>query len=554
MRNSTFPKIFFVSALFFLIGQLTAQSPEFTRDDTLRGSITPERAWWDLTFYDLKVKVNPADKSISGSNTIYYKVLTTSNVLQFDLQSPLRVERVEQDGEALDVRQTDKNACFVTLKKEQPVGSRQSLTIWYSGQPREAVHAPWDGGFSWSQDSKGQPFVATSCQGLGASVWWPCKDHMYDEPDSQAISITAPKGLMDVSNGRLRRTTVNADGTSTYDWFVSKPINNYGVNVNIANYVHFGETYAGEKGPLTLDYYVLPQNLDKAKSQFKQVPMMLKALEHWFGPYPFYEDGYKLVEVPYLGMEHQSSVTYGNGYRNGYLGTDLSGTGWGKKFDFIIIHESAHEWFANNITYKDIADMWIHEGFANYSEGLYTEYHYGKAAGAAYTRGVRSNIENRKPIIGHYDVNSEGSLDMYYKGGNLLHTIRQIVNDDEKWRSILRGLGRDFYHQVVTTEQVEGYISKGAGRDLHKVFDQYLRNTNIPVLQYRLKKGKVEYRWSNCVDGFDMPVQVTLKADQFSMIYPTTEWKSSACKLGKKGKFVVNEDFYVFSEMVGNGG
>ncbi|MCC6280624.1 MAG: M1 family metallopeptidase [Saprospiraceae bacterium] len=554
MRNSTFPKIFFVSALFFLIGQLTAQSPEFTRDDTLRGSITPERAWWDLTFYDLKVKVNPADKSISGSNTIYYKVLTTSNVLQFDLQSPLRVERVEQDGEALDVRQTDKNACFVTLKKEQPVGSRQSLTIWYSGQPREAVHAPWDGGFSWSQDSKGQPFVATSCQGLGASVWWPCKDHMYDEPDSQAISITAPKGLMDVSNGRLRRTTVNADGTSTYDWFVSKPINNYGVNVNIANYVHFGETYAGEKGPLTLDYYVLPQNLDKAKSQFKQVPMMLKALEHWFGPYPFYEDGYKLVEVPYLGMEHQSSVTYGNGYRNGYLGTDLSGTGWGKKFDFIIIHESAHEWFANNITYKDIADMWIHEGFANYSEGLYTEYHYGKAAGAAYTRGVRSNIENRKPIIGHYDVNSEGSLDMYYKGGNLLHTIRQIVNDDEKWRSILRGLGRDFNHQVVTTEQVENYISKGAGRDLHKVFDQYLRNTNIPVLQYRLKKGKVEYRWSNCVDGFDMPVQVTLKADQFSMIYPTTEWKSSACKLGKKGKFVVNEDFYVFSEMVGNGG
>ena len=554
MRNSTFPKIFFVSALFFLIGQLTAQSPEFTRDDTLRGSITPERAWWDLTFYDLKVKVNPADKSISGSNTIYYKVLTTSNVLQFDLQSPLRVERVEQDGEALDVRQTDKNACFVTLKKEQPVGSRQSLTIWYSGQPREAVHAPWDGGFSWSQDSKGQPFVATSCQGLGASVWWPCKDHMYDEPDSQAISITAPKGLMDVSNGRLRRTTVNADGTSTYDWFVSKPINNYGVNVNIANYVHFGETYAGEKGPLTLDYYVLPQNLDKAKSQFKQVPMMLKALEHWFGPYPFYEDGYKLVEVPYLGMEHQSSVTYGNGYRNGYLGTDLSGTGWGKKFDFIIIHESAHEWFANNITYKDIADMWIHEGFANYSEGLYTEYHYGKAAGAAYTRGVRSSIENRKPIIGHYDVNSEGSLDMYYKGGNLLHTIRQIVNDDEKWRSILRGLGRDFNHQVVTTEQVENYISKGAGRDLHKVFDQYLRNTNIPVLQYRLKKGKVEYRWSNCVDGFDMPVQVTLKADQFSMIYPTTEWKSSACKLGKKGKFVVNEDFYVFSEMVGNGG
>ncbi len=554
MRSSIFPKMFFIPALVFLMGQLTAQTPEFTRDDTLRGSITPQRAWWDLTFYDLKVKVSPADKSISGSNTIYYKVLTPSNLLQFDLQPPLRVERVEQDGQQLDVRQTDKNACFVTLTKEQPVGSRQSLTIWYSGQPREAVHAPWDGGFSWSQDSKGKPFVATSCQGLGASIWWPCKDHMYDEPDSQAISITVPKGLVDVSNGRLRRTTVNPDSTTTFEWFVSSPINNYGVNVNIANYVHFSETYAGEKGPLTLDYYVLPQNLDKAKSQFKQAPMMLNALEYWFGPYPFYEDGYKLVEAPYLGMEHQSSVTYGNGYRNGYLGTDLSGTGWGKKFDFIIIHESAHEWFANSITYRDIADMWIHEGFANYSEGLYTEYHYGKEAGAAYTRGVRMHIENRKPVIGYYNVNSEGSPDMYYKGGNMLHTIRQIVNDDEKWRSILRGLGSNFYHQVVTTEQVEAYISKGAGRNLQKVFDQYLRNTNIPVLQYRLKKGKVEYRWSNCVEGFDMPVKVTLKTDEFSMIYPTTEWKNSACKLGKKGKFVVNEDFYVFSEMVGNGG
>lgn len=548
MRTGIYSCLLLITVLLFSAKKMAAQTPEFTHDDTLRGSITPQRAWWDLTFYDLKVKVNPAEKSISGSNTIYYKVLNPNNLLQIDLQPPLRIDRVEQEGRVLEVQQAGTNAWFVKIQKQQQVGSQQSLTVWYSGHPREAIHAPWDGGFSWSKDEKGQPFVATSCQGLGASVWWPCKDHMYDEPDSQAISITVPKGLMDVSNGRLRNTKVNEDGTTTYEWFVSQPINNYGVNVNIANYTHWSETYPGEKGPLTMDYYVLPQNLDKAKKQFKQAPMMMKALEHWFGPYPFYEDGFKLVEVPYLGMEHQSSVTYGNRYLNGYLGVDQSGTGWGRKFDFIIIHESAHEWFANSITYKDIADMWIHEAFANYSEGLYTEYYHGKQAGAEYTRGVRSHIENRSPVIGKYDVNREGSLDMYYKGGNLLHTIRQIVNDDEKWRSILRGLSKDFYHTVVTTQQVENYISQHAGRNLQKVFDQYLRHTDIPILQYRLKKEKVEYRWINCVDGFDMPLQVTLKPGKFEMVYPTTEWKSSPCKLGKKGKFEVNPDFYVFWE------
>lgn len=522
-----------------------AQAPAFTHDDTLRGSITPQRIWWDLTFYDLKVKVNPANKSISGSNEIRYKVLTANQELQIDLQPPLVLERAEQDGQTLDVKKAGKNAYFIQLKKPQPVGSRQALTVWYSGVPKEAVNAPWDGGFSWSKDEAGKPFVATSCQGLGASVWWPCKDHSYDEPDSQAIAITVPNGLMDVSNGRLRRTIENSDGTRTFQWFVSNPLNNYGVNVNIADYVHFEDSYAGEKGALSLNYYVLPANLDKAKTQFQQVKLMLKAFEHWFGPYPFYEDGYKLVEVPYLGMEHQSSVTYGNHYRNGYLGMDLSKTGWGLKWDFIIVHESGHEWFANNITYRDIADMWVHESFTNYSEGLYTEYHFGKAAGAAYILGCRALIENRSPIVGIYGVNSEGSTDMYYKGSNMLHTIRQIVDNDEKWRSMLRGLNRDFYHQTVDGSQVESYIIQQSGKKIQKVFDQYLRHTAIPVLEYRLKKGQVEYRWTNCIEGFDMPVKATLSKGKYEFIYPTTEWKTSPCKLSKKGSFGVDENFYV---------
>lgn len=549
LHTMTASKPLVLSAFFLLVAQFAyPQMPVFTKDDTLRGTITPERAWWDLTFYKLTLSVNPSEKSIAGSNEIHYKVLSPKRQLQIDLQPPLVLERAEQDGEPLEVVRQGKNAYFVELKKEQPIGSRQSLTVWYSGKPRVAVNAPWDGGFSWSKDDKGQPFVATSCQGLGASVWWPCKDHAYDEPDSQAIIVTVPNGLMDVSNGRLRRATDNGDGTRTFEWFVSNPINNYGVNVNIADYTHFADTFHGEKGVLTLDYYVLPKNLEKAQKQFQQVKPMLRAFEHWFGPYPFYEDGYKLVEAPYLGMEHQSSVTYGNQYLNGYLGMDLSGTGWGKKWDFIIIHESGHEWFANNITYRDIADMWVHESFTNYSEGLYTEYHYGKAAGAEYIRGTRRMIENKSTIVGIYGVNHEGSSDMYYKGGNMLHTIRQVVDNDAQWRSILRGLNRDFYHQTVDGTQVEAYIIKHSGKPLQKVFDQYLRTTDIPVLEYRLKKGKVEYRWTNCVEGFDMPLKVALSPKKFEFIHPTTEWKSSPCKLGKKDELVVDEEFYVFSK------
>lgn len=523
----------------------SAQTPVFTKDDTLRGSITDQRAWWDLTFYHLKVNIDPAKRSIAGSNEIRYTVLIPGNIMQIDLQPPLRLEKAEQDGQALSITQQGRNAYFIELKKAQPKGSKQSLTVWYSGIPQEARNAPWDGGFSWKTDENGKTFAATSCQGLGASVWWPCKDHAYDEPDSQAITVTVPKDLTDVSNGRLRKVTDNGDGTRTFDWFVSNPINNYGVNVNIANYTHFADTFQGAKGVLSLDYYVLPQDLEKAKVQFQQVKLMLRAFEHWFGPYPFYEDGYKLVQVPYLGMEHQSSVTYGNRFLNGYLGRDLSGTGWGLKWDFIIIHESGHEWFANNITYRDIADMWVHESFTNYSEGLYTEYHFGKEAGAAYIRGTRASIGNRAPIIGHYGVNSQGSGDMYPKGGNMLHTIRQVIDNDQKWLAILRGLNLDYYHQTVYGSQIEAYISRVSGKKLDKVFDQYLRNTEIPVLEYQIKKGKLKYRWVNCVEGFDMPVKVTLVTGKYSFIYPTTQWKSTRCSLPNKDDFQVDENFYV---------
>ena len=532
-------------SLFFLLatfGSLTAQS--FTRQDTLRGSITPERAWWDLTYYDLQVSVDPEKRSISGSNTIRYRVLEAADRMQIDLQEPLELKNALQDGMELPLER-EGNAYFIQLSKPQTPGAVEEVVVQYAGTPREAIRAPWDGGFSWRTDSNGLPFVATSCQGLGASVWWPNKDHMYDEVDSMAIRVTVPKPLTDVSNGRLRKVT-ETDSTRTFHWFVSNPINNYGVNVNIADYAHFEDTYEGEKGTLDLGYYVLPENLEKARVQFRQVPMMLEAFEHWFGPYPFYEDSFKLVEVPYLGMEHQSSVTYGNGYKNGYRGTDLSGSGWGMKFDFIIIHEAGHEWFANSITNRDIADMWIHEGFTAYSENLYLDYHFGTEAAAAYVIGTRSRIKNDRPIIGPYGVNKEGSGDMYYKGSNLLHTLRQLVEDDALWRKILRGLNETFYHQTVTTGQIEDYLSEQSGKDLQAFFDQYLRTTMIPTLEYRWDGSILHYRYTEIVDGFDMPIRV-LMDEKPQWIYPTAQWKEK--EFGSQPEtFRLDPNFYVIAK------
>lgn len=539
--------IFFLFLLFNGVkaqGLLQQKVEVFTRQDSLRGSITKERAWWDVKNYHLDIKVNPVDSTITGSNTIGYKVLQEYKLMQIDLQNPMEIYKVIQDGKELKYKR-EGNAFFIELIAPQRTGTTKELTVFYGGKPKVAINPPWDGGISWEKDSNRKLFIASSCQGLGASVWWPNKDHMYDEVENMRISINAPKNLIAVSNGRLQSVKQMKDGTKTYNWYVSNPINNYGVNINIGDYVSFSEKFKGEKGDLDCTYYVLKDNLSKAKKQFQDVPKMLKAFEYWFGSYPFYEDSYKLVEAPYLGMEHQSSITYGNGFQNGYRGRDLSGTGWGLKFDFIIIHESGHEWFANSITNKDIADMWIHESFTNYSESLFVEYYYGKEAGFEYVRGTRKGIDNDKPIIGHYDVNSEGSSDMYPKGGNMLHTLRQIVNNDEKWREILRGLNSTFYHQTVTTKQIEDYLSNATGVNLTAFFNQYLRDTRIPTLEYFFKKGFINFRWTNCVSGFDMPVKVTLNGAE-QVLAPKTEWKNIATKTENQ-KLDVNRNFYVAS-------
>lgn len=545
-------KILLISfTILLFIGKTKAQGlfnkkGNFTAQDTLRGSITPERIWWDLTYYHLDIKVHPDEKFIKGKNTIKYTVLKEHQSLQIDLQAPLKIIKATQNGKELKVIHKG-NAHFIQLIKKQKIGETESVIVYYEGNPKEAIRAPWDGGFSWKKDKNGNHFVATSCQGLGASVWWPCKDHMYDEVESMDISVTVPKNLMDVSNGRLKNVIDNGK-TKTYNWYVSNPINNYGVNVNIGDYVHFSEKFPGEKGDLDMDYYVLKYNLEKAKKQFKDAPKMMKAFEHWFGPYPFYEDGFKLVEVPYLGMEHQSSVTYGNKFKNGYLGRDLSGTGWGLKFDFIIIHEAGHEWFANNITYKDAADMWIHESFTNYSESLFLDYYYGKKAASEYVIGLRNSIANKEPIIGQYHVNNEGSSDMYNKGGNMLHTLRQMVDNDKKWRHILRKINKTFYHKTVTTQQIEDFLSKETGINLNYFFDQYLRDIRIPTLTYKIENNALKYKWTNVVASFDMPIRVSFNNKNI-VLKPSGNWKTLK-EDSKIKNFTIDENFYVYKEEI----
>ena len=530
-----------MTRFFFLIGlclitsnvlaQLNSQSKSYTYQDTLRGSLGKERTWWDVTHYAVSVEPDFEKKHISGKVDIQFKVIGNGEQMQIDLQAPMQLDKAMLGNSELKYTRNG-NVFFVQVDKNLPIGSDQQLSLVYSGNVQVAVRPPWDGGWIFSKDKLGRPWMSVACQGLGASVWFPCKDHQGDEPDNGAtLKINAPDSLVAVGNGRLKSKQSAKLGYTTWEWEVKNPINNYNIIPYIGKYVSFAETYPGEKGKLDCDYWVLDYNVDKAKKQFQQVPQMLKAFEHWFGPYPFYEDGFKLVESPHLGMEHQSAVAYGNGYQNGYRGRDLSGSGWGLKWDFIIIHESGHEWFGNNITTNEVADMWVHEGFTNYSETIFTNYHYGKEAGDAYVQGTRNLIENAFPIIGKYGVNEEGSGDMYYKGGNLVHFVRQLFDDDEKFRAALREMNKRFYHKITTSAEVEKFWSEQVGRDLAPLFEQYLRNVKVPTLEILKQGNKIKYRWSDCQANFNAPIRVFVDGNA-TWLYPTNSWKEY--KINKK--------------------
>lgn len=593
----------------FLAGaQLNHRKNKFTKEDSLRGSLNENRDWWDVIRYDLEVEPDFESKSLAAKTSIYFKKIKPVKLMQLDLQQPLIVDAIFATYEVIVVKDSadrrisyrekrstplpfSQNKNVVLVKFDSTLFDRQttwlfnenmmSVVVHYHGVPKEAKNAPWDGGWIWKKDSLGRPWMSVAVQGLGASAWYPCKDHQSDEPDDGAsLTVIVPDSLTAVANGKLTRfndkklsysfndtaTYFPKPGKSLFRWEVKSKINNYNIVPSIGKYVNYSDTLLGktdllltssslygkidtipqDQSTLELSYWVLDYNLERAKQQFGQVKSMLRCFEYWFGPYPFYVDDYKLVESPHLGMEHQSAIAYGNKYRNGYWGKDLSGSGWGSKWDFIIVHESAHEWFGNNITSKDIADMWIHEGFTSYSETLYTEYLFGKQAGDEYNYGIRKLIDNDKPIIGPYGVNEEGSGDMYYKASNMINIIRKVINNDTLFRNIFRGMNQEaFWHQTVTTQQVESYIIKRSGIDFQKLFDQYLRTTQIPRLEFYFGKGNrtVYYRWANCIGGFDLPLVINNKR------YPiTTKWKSSPItkdELRSWGKNDIEKLYYI---------
>ena len=552
--KSTFLFLIFYSFCINTFSQLGDKKNVFTHADTVRGSNGMYRQKWDVLHYDITVEPDYNNKTIVGKNTMQFYD-NGAQLMQIDLQEPMILDSVMDKGIPYKFRR-EGNVYWLEYRDSSAIykiiAGIRSLTFYFHGKPREAIRPPWDGGWIWKSDKNNNPWMTVACQGLGASVWYPCKDIQSDKPDSGAtLNMIVPDSLVAIGNGRLTDKKQMANGKMLYTYNVKNTINNYCIVPYIGRYVNFSEKYPGLNGSLDMNYWVIDYNLEKAKKQFTDAPKMMKAFEYWFGPYPFYEDGYQLIEAPHLGMEHQSAVAYGNGFKMGYTGKDLSGTGEGLKWDFIIVHESGHEWFANSICTKDIADMWVHEGFTNYSESLFTEYYWGKKAGERYVEGIRKNIENDVPIIGPYGVNKEGSSDMYYKGANMIHLIRQITNDDKKFRDLLLALNKIFYHQTVTTTQVEDYMSAFLKIDLKGIFDQYLRTTKIPLLQYKTDRKKVEYRWTNNVKNLVLPIKISLdKTDNKEQwITPTAKWKK--LKVGKwyDGKtFTVNKNFYVFTQ------
>lgn len=540
--------LFFVFSLF---GNLSAQfridrAEKFTRQDSLRGSNNEFRNWWNVLHYHISVEPNFQEKFIKGKVIMQFEVTAQpkKQILQIDLQEPMQLNYALINAKRVKSQVREGNVYFLEFDQKLEPNQTYYLELSYSGNPRVAKNAPWDGGWIFTQDANGNPWMSVACQGLGASSWYPNKDYLGDEPDRGAtLLVIVPNDLVAIGNGRLveKKTIGNRTG---YKWEVKNPINNYNIIPYIGKYVEIQDTYQGEKGKLDLSYWVMDYNLEKANEQFTQTHEMLKSFEHWFGPYPFYEDSFKLVEAPHLGMEHQSAVAYGNGFRNGYRGTDLSGSGWGLKWDFILVHESGHEWFGNNITNKDNADMWIHESFTAYSETLHTEMLFGKEAGNDYVIGTRMKILNDKPMIGIYGVNKSGSGDIYYKGANMIHTFRQLLEDDERFRQILRGLNEKFYHQTVTTQDIENYLSEQSKIDLKAFFDQYLRTTMIPTLEYKIKDNEITYRWNNVVENFDMPVKL---ANSNHWLNPTTKWKTENLPKGLEKNFKIDRNFYIQS-------
>lgn len=547
-------RLFYLCTLILLSTSIFAQRDfymgySFDHADTLRGMLRPERTAFDVHFYELDIKVDVEGQALDGHVNIHYHAVEDFDRLQLDLYRNMKISKVAFNGKELEFER-DEDAVFINFPPQEK-GTNGSFKVYYNGIPRVARQPPWDGGFVWTTDSRGKPWVGVACEGDGASLWWPNKDHLSDEPDSMAIRVSVPKGLTCIANGNLQ--SVNAKGDyNQFNWFVGYPINNYNVTVNIAAYAHFTDTYTAKDGSeLAMDYYVLQENEEKAKKHFKQSNGVLEAFEHFFGKYPFWQDGFALVETPYLGMEHQSAIAYGNRYRRGYLGGMIPRD---MNWDYIIVHETGHEYFGNSISCHDLAEMWIHESFTTYMEALYVEYHYSKKDAIRYLISQRPFISNTQPIIGPKDVNWEDwtSSDHYFKGSWVLHTLRSVIDNDQIWFDILKGFYQKYKISNIHSEDFFNYVKEATGKDYSAFFEQYLYHPSLPTLQYKIKNTgddtiEFSYRWDASVENFDMPVKVGNKEEE-ELIFPTTQWKNIKLNTSKKNLSIRKDLFLINSK------
>tara|TARA_B110000444_G_scaffold132958_1_gene124939 strand:+ start:1308 stop:2930 length:1623 start_codon:yes stop_codon:yes gene_type:complete len=509
---------------FFLVISLPVLSQNFTEKDSLRGNLFPERIWFDINYYDLYLDVDPNSKSIAGHNDIFFKVLKKSKIMQLDMFDNMCIDSVIYRDRICRVERKY-NAFFIDFPHILNPGDFEQIRVYYHGKPLEAKNAPWDGGFVWKEDALGLPWIGVACQELGASSWWPCKDHLSDEPDSMRITCSVPSEVQFIGNGNIENDTIDS-GKRISTWKVSYPINPYNITLNIANYSHLHDEYISKKGSLSLDYYVLKGNEEMAQKQFKQVAPMLAVYEQLFGPYPFWNDGYALVETPYLGMEHQSAIGYGNKYMPGYLGRYPGEM----DFDFIVIHESGHEYWGNSVSMNDISDMWIHESFCTYTEALYVEKIYGYEQMLNYLMYQRDFISGSSPIMGHRNVNDKGnSIDMYYKGSWMLHSIRNTLANDSLWFSILKEISLEFSLRNCDGSDIIRLICLRSGEDLAPIFEQYLNFSDLPVLQYTLNMKKtgytLNYKWSSDVREFNMPIDIRLSNKVVLRLFPSNKYQ-----------------------------
>ena len=534
-----------------LIFSFSALSQEFTYSDSLRGNLSEFRSCYDVFYYDLDVTVDDHQQKIINSyNNIHIKALSNFQTIQIDLFENLKIYSIQFEHKKLEFQRIH-NAVFINFPRIINENEKISFKVLYSGIPGVAVNPPWDGGFSWEKDNNGNSWVGVSCQGLGASSWWPCKDHQSDEPDSMKITSTVRYPLQVISNGKKKSdktffSTELQSKANKSSWYVSYPINNYNVTLCIGDYKYFNDIHINNFDTLELDYYVLKYNYNKARDHFQQVNPMLECFEKYFGPYPFYKDGYTLIETPYLGMEHQSAIAYGNNYLPGFNGNKQFIAGL--DFDYIIVHETGHEWWGNSITTNDIADMWIHEGFCTYSEVLYVECIYGYDIMLKYVNNQKRSVRNDKPIIGPYNVNKKGSNDMYQKGSLMLHTLRNLIDNDSLWFSIIKGISEEFKYKIVDGIEIINYINEKVDLDLYYFFKQYLNNADIPIFEYKIQKNgrgsTLLYRW-NAINDFNMNIKVNIGQKDF-WLSPDSEWKEYGLGNADIKSFNVRDDlFYV---------